>query len=86
MESFVVQTDSYESGHGEFAHRSAATAAHTNTVAPPVSVLRKSRTGAARFRAHAVRPAGGAAATSLLVVLDGVGPTSPGSYDNIRQP
>src|SRR5436309_15323007 len=56
MESFVVQTDSYELDHGAFAHRSAASAAHSNTAAPPVSVLRKSRTGAARFRAHAVRP------------------------------
>jgi hypothetical protein len=78
IESFVVQTDSYEPVHGEFAHKSAATAAHTITAPPPVSVLRKSRTGAARFRAHAVRPVGGAAATSLLVVLDGVGPTSRG--------
>jgi hypothetical protein len=37
----------------------AASAAHNSTAAPPVSVLRKSRTGAARFRAQAVRPVGG---------------------------
>src|SRR5947209_20249198 len=61
IESFVVQTDSYESDQGAFAHKSAATAAHTSTAAPPVSVLRKSRTGAARFRAHAVRLVEGAA-------------------------
>src|SRR4051812_17075053 len=56
IESFVVQNDSYESGHGELAHKSAATAAASNTMALPVSVVRKSRTGAARFRAQAVRP------------------------------
>ena len=60
-ESFVVQSDSYEPDQGELAHDSAATAAHSNTSAPPVSVLRKSRTGAARFRAQAVRPVSEAA-------------------------
>ena len=59
IESVVVQTDSYESGHGEFAHSSAATVAPSITTAPPDSVLRKLRTGAARFRAHAVRPLNG---------------------------
>ena len=54
IESFVVQNDSYESDQGELAHRSAATAAASRTIAPPVSALRKSRTGVARFRAHAV--------------------------------
>ena len=39
-----------------FAHTSAAIAAANITTAPPVSVLRKLRTGAARLRAHAVRP------------------------------
>ena len=56
IESFVVQNDSYESDHGELAHRSAAAAAASRTIAPPVSALRKSRTGAARFRAQAVLP------------------------------
>jgi hypothetical protein len=56
IESFVVHTDSYELDHGELAHSSAATAAHSNTTALPVSVLRKLRTGAATLRAHAVRP------------------------------
>lgn len=39
-----------------FAQISAAIAAPSITIAPPVSVLRKLRTGAARFRAQAVRP------------------------------
>src|SRR5918998_1232350 len=56
IERSVVQTDSYELDHGEFAHSSATTAAVSNATAPPDSVARKSRTGAARFRAHAVRP------------------------------
>jgi hypothetical protein len=38
------------------AQSSAATVATSRTTAPPVSVDRKSRTGAARLRAHAVRP------------------------------
>src|SRR3954453_3513829 len=54
-ESLVVQTDSYESGQGELAHTSAATVAESSTTAPPVSVVRKSCSGAATFRAHAVR-------------------------------
>src|SRR4051794_24200542 len=33
------------------------TVAPSSAIAPPVSVLRKSRTGAARLRAHAVLPA-----------------------------
>jgi hypothetical protein len=61
IESSVVQSDSYESDQGEFAHANAATVAHSNTTAPADSVLRKSLTGAARFRAHAVRPTGGCA-------------------------
>jgi mannose-6-phosphate isomerase-like protein (cupin superfamily) len=56
IESLVVQNDSYESDQGEFAHKRAATAAHRSTTPPPVSALRKSRTGVARFRAQAVRP------------------------------
>src|SRR5262245_21311862 len=55
IDSSVVHTDSYELSQGELAHRSAATVAASSTSAPPDSVLRKSRTGAARFRAHAVR-------------------------------
>ena len=51
----VVQKDSYESDHGEFDHASAATAAASRASAPDDSVFRKSRTGAARLRAHAVR-------------------------------
>ncbi len=66
--SRVVQTDSYEAGHGEFAQTSAATTAPSITTAPAVSVLRKLRTGAARFRAHAVRPASGSAGVSTLIV------------------
>jgi hypothetical protein len=54
--SLVVHTDSYECDHGEFAHSDAAIAAAGIATAPPVSVLKKLRTGAARFRAHAVRP------------------------------
>ena len=56
MESVVRHTDSYECHHGELAHTSAASAAASSTAALPVSVLRKSRTGAARLRAQAVRP------------------------------
>ena len=56
IESVVVHTDSYESDHDEFAHSSAATVAPTIATAPADSVLRKLRTGAARFRAHAVLP------------------------------
>ena len=54
--SWVDHTDSYESDHGEFAHTSAATAATSSAIAPPVSVRRKSRSGAPRLRAHAVVP------------------------------
>src|SRR3954468_7375299 len=51
----VVQTDSYESDQGELAHTSAATAATSRTAALPVSLPTKSRIGAARLRAQAVR-------------------------------
>ena len=61
IESFVVQTDSYECDEGEFAHRSAAIVAASSTAALPVSVVRKSRTGAARLRAQAVLPVKGVA-------------------------
>src|SRR5919108_933229 len=54
METVVVQNDSYESHHGEFAQSSASTDAATIATALPVSLLKKSRTGAVRFRAHAV--------------------------------
>ncbi len=68
IESVVVQSDSYESDHGEFAHNSAPTAAQSNTAAPPVSVVRKSRTGAARFRAQAVRPVSEADALARALI------------------
>src|SRR3954468_5013097 len=55
IESSVVQTDSYECGQGEFAQTSAASVAATSAAAPPVSVVRKSRSGAAAVRAHDVR-------------------------------
>src|SRR4051794_5438637 len=68
IDSLVVQTDSYEPCHGEFAHRSAAMAAPSSATALPVSVLRKSRTGAARLRAHAVRPVYGVACASATAI------------------
>src|SRR5438105_3340965 len=92
IESFVVHNDWYESDHGEFAHRSAAIVAASRKIALPVSVLRKSRTGAPRFRAQAVRPVKASArpgrelATSTLILLSGYdrchardsgGPSSP---------
>ena len=55
IESSVLQKDSYESGHGELAQMRAASAAQSSATAPADSVLRKSRTGAAMLRAHAVR-------------------------------
>src|ERR1700739_3264460 len=64
---FVVQTDSYECHPGAFAHTSAAIAAPSITIAPPSSVLRKLRTGAARFRAQAVRPPYVTASVSTLI-------------------
>src|SRR4051812_13636354 len=70
IESTVRQNDSYESDHGEFAHTRAATVAPSSAVAPAVSVLRKSRSGAARLRAHAVRsvwPPEGAASSAVIV-------------------
>src|SRR4030088_1936252 len=65
-DSVVVHTDSYESDQGEFAHTSAATAATSRIAALPVSVDRKSRTGAARFRPHAVRPVNGVVCASAI--------------------
>src|SRR5215212_9667405 len=59
IESLVLQNESYESDQGELAQTSAATTAPSSTVAPADSVLRKSRTGAARLRAQAVRPLNG---------------------------
>ena len=67
IESVVVHTDSYVCHHGEFAHNSAAIAAPSMTNAPPASVLRKLRTGAARFLAHAVRPPYGIASVVTLI-------------------
>src|SRR6185437_188962 len=55
MESLVVHSDSYELDQGELAHTHAARTAPSSTAAPPVSVVRKSRTGVARLRAQAVR-------------------------------
>ncbi len=57
--SCVDHSERYESDHGEFAHASATTAAASTTIALAVSAPRKSRTGAVRLRAHAVRPAPG---------------------------
>src|SRR5450755_1960841 len=65
--SVVVQTDSYECHPGTFAHTSAAIAAPSITIAPPSSVLRKLRTGAATFRAQAVRPPYLTAPVSTLI-------------------
>ncbi len=50
-------------------------AAPSITNAPPLSVLKKLRTGAARLRAHAVRPPNGIASVTLI----GVYSTSGGS-------
>ena len=77
IESSVVHTDSYVCHHGEFAHSNAAIAAPSITNAPPASVLRKLRTGAARFLAHAVRPANGMA--SVLTLMGAFYSTSGGS-------
>src|SRR6185437_3863613 len=67
IESSVVHTVSYECHPGEFDHSRAAIAAPSITNAPPVSVLRKLRTGAARFRAQAVRPPNGVASVVTLI-------------------
>ena len=67
IESSVRHTDSYVCHHGEFAHTSAAIAAPSMTNAPPASVLKKLRTGAARFLAHAVRPLNGTASVVTLI-------------------
>jgi len=67
IESSVVHTDSYVCHHGEFAHIRAAIAAPSMTNAPPDSVLRKLRTGAARLRAQAVRPPNGIASVLTLI-------------------
>jgi DnaK suppressor protein len=77
IESFVVQTDSYELDQGEFAHKSAAAVAPSKTTALPVSVQRKSRTGDARFRAHAVRPVNGSVLPAEVFMRDTVGPVDP---------
>src|SRR6185312_3187942 len=53
----VVHSVSYEWRSGVLAHTSASSAASSRTTALPVSVPRKSRTGAAMLRAQAVRPA-----------------------------
>src|SRR3984957_14414682 len=55
MDSLVVHKDSYELDQGELAHIKATSTAPKSTAAPPVSVVRKSRTGVARLRAQAVR-------------------------------
>ena len=67
IESSVVHTDWYVCHHGEFAHTRAAIAAPSMTNAPPASVLKKLRTGAARFLAHAVRPPNGTASVVMLI-------------------
>src|SRR5689334_14511281 len=67
IESFVPQTESYESGHGELAQTSAAMVAPSSTAALPVSVARKSRTGAARLRAQAVLPVNGVVAVASAI-------------------
>src|SRR6185437_14789853 len=69
IESSVVHTVSYECHPGEFDHSRAAIAAPSITNAPPVSVLRKLRTGAARLRAQAVRPPNGVASASVLTLI-----------------
>ncbi len=50
------------------AHSSATTAAPASTTAPPVSASRNPRMGAARLRAHAVRPAGAPAVSSAAAI------------------
>src|SRR6266851_7545123 len=75
--SRVCHTVSYDDVW-TFTHTSAATVAASRNAALPVSVRMNSRTGDLRFRAHAVRPENGPAASSaalktlllLLVALD----------------
>ena len=55
IDSLVLHSDSYELDQGELAHIQATNTAPRSTAAPPVSVVRKSRTGVARLRAQAVR-------------------------------
>ena len=78
IDRLVVHTDSYELDHGELAHSSAAIAAPSMTAAPPVSVVRKVRTGAARLRAQAVRPPSVAVSTVADIgsIITGLGRTS----------
>src|SRR3954453_16048960 len=64
-ESSVLHSDAYESDHGEFAQISAASVAVSSTAALPVWLPRNARTGAARLRAHAVRPLNAGAASVL---------------------
>src|SRR5712691_7796537 len=62
-----------------FDQASAASVAASRTVAPPVSVRRKFRSGVSRFRAQAVRPENGCCGSPLLLVaLDDVGPSRVG--------
>ena len=64
IESVVSHSESYDDA-STFTHASAATAAHSKTAAPPVSVRRNSRSGVWTLRAHAVRPENGDACVSL---------------------
>src|SRR5450755_2390422 len=68
-----------------FTHASAMTAAASRIAALPVSVRRKLRRGASRFRAHAVRPERGSAGCSVSTMRDlsagrseALGPDRPG--------
>src|SRR6266516_6216537 len=58
IESFVLQSESYEDA-STFTQTSAAAAAASKTAAPPVSVRRNSRSGVCTLRAQAVRPENG---------------------------
>jgi hypothetical protein len=55
IDNVVVQTESYDDA-STFTQRSAARAAASKTAELPVSVLRNSRRGVCRLRAHAVVP------------------------------
>ena len=56
-----------------FAQTSAATAAASNTAAPPVSVRRNARSGVSRLRAQAVRPANDPRPSSATLLLIATG-------------
>src|SRR5207244_10937011 len=58
IESFVLQSESYDD-ESTFTQTSAAAAAASKTAAPPVSVRRNSRSGVCTLRAQAVRPENG---------------------------